>query len=373
MGNKISLFHPSVAKKAIKNLKKILYTKQISEGPLVAEFEKKMDERFDGPYSLMVNSGTSALHLAYILARIKPGDEVLTSVFTCVATNIPLLWIGAKPVFVDIDPKTLNIDPEDIERKITKKTKAIIVVHMSGQPAEMPWIEDIACRYDIPIIEDAAQALGAEYAGRKIGSTLTKNFSVFSFQAVKNLTTGDGGLLRIPDKKQFELSKRLRWFGINRDVKEGSKPDRDCQNYDITEIGFKYNATDIDAAIALAGLEKLDGWLEKRAKIVDYYRKKLKDIPGLELLSQPKHLTSSNWLFHILVERRNDFMKKMEEAGIEVNVSHTRNDQYTVFGGKKLKMNGMDRVEDSYVCLPLHTKLKMREVKYICRIIRGGW
>ena len=363
----IPLFYPNISKKCFKPLKKVLQSKQIGEGPKVAEFEKAMDDYLGGPYSLMVNSGTSALYLAYLLAGIKKDDEVIVPVLNCVASPFPLLWLGAKIVFVDIETDTLNIDQEDIERKITKKTKAIVVTHLSGFPVSLERINSIASEYNLKVIEDAAQALGAEYGEDKIGNT--GNLSIFSLQSVKTLTCGDGGILRVQTKEQYELAKRLRWFGINRLEKDS----RYGQNYDIKEIGYKMNATDIDATIALAGLKELPKWLKQRQMIVDYYIENLRNVPGLQLLDSYSMCSNSNWLFHILVERRDDFIKTMKERGIETNISHVRNDFYTIMKDYKTHCPNMDSVEDSYVCIPLNNNLTSRQVRYIVKSIKKGW
>ena len=167
---------------------------------------------------MSTGSGTDALHLAYILAGIKKNDEVITPVFTCTATNIPLLYIGAKIKFVDADPNTMNICIKDLKKKITKKTKAIICVHYGGIPCDMDEIKKIAKKNKIKVIEDAAQALGGKYNKQNIGTI--SDFTTFSFQAIKHITTGDGGMLCIKDKKLIEKAKRIRWFGIDRKKKQ---------------------------------------------------------------------------------------------------------------------------------------------------------
>ena len=181
------------------------------------------------------------MHLAYILTGIKKNDEVI-AVFTCTATNIPLLYIGAKIKFVDVNPKTMNIDIKDLKSKITKKTKAIICVHYGGIPCEMNEIQKIAKKYKIKIIEDAAQALGGKYKNKKIGTI--SDFTVFSFQAIKHITTGDGGMLCIKDQRLLEKAKRIRWFGIDRKRKQLG-----IWKNDIREVGYKYLLTDLGAAV----------------------------------------------------------------------------------------------------------------------------
>ena len=212
------LFYPYIPKKSIKILENRLSTRWIGQGPMVDKFEKKFSKIFlNGKECVSTGSGTDALHLAYILAGIKKNDEVIAPVFTCTATNIPLLYIGAKIKFVDVDPNTMNICINDLKKKITKKTKAIICVHYGGIPCDMDEIQKIAKKYNVKVIEDAAQALGGKYKNQNIGTI--SDFTIFSFQAIKHITTGDGGMLCIKDKKLVEKAKRIRWFGIDRKKK----------------------------------------------------------------------------------------------------------------------------------------------------------
>ena len=184
------------------SLKTVISGRWIGQGPLVNKFEKEFKKIFARKRAVLsTGSGTDALHLAYILAGLKRGDEVIAPVFTCTATNIPLLYIGAKIKFADIDINTMNISIKSIKKLITKKTKAIICMHYGGLPCDMNEIHALAKSYKIPVIEDAAQALGAEYDGMKIGNI--SDFTVFSFQAVKHITTGDGGMLTIKNNKLF--------------------------------------------------------------------------------------------------------------------------------------------------------------------------
>ena len=193
------LFYPYVPKKSLKILKKTLSTRWIGQGPMVDKFEKKFSDTFlNGKECVSTGSGTDALHLAYLLAGIKKNDEVITPVFTCTATNIPLLYIGAKIKFADVDLKTMNISIESLKKLVSKKTKAIVCVHYGGIPCDMGEIRKLAKKYNIKVIEDAAQGFGAEYNNKKIGTI--SDFTTFSFQAIKHITTGDGGMLCIKIK-----------------------------------------------------------------------------------------------------------------------------------------------------------------------------
>ena len=189
-------------------------------------------------------SGTDALHLAYILAGLKKGDEVIAPVYTCTATNIPFLYMGVNIKFADIDIETMNISVDSVKKLITKKTKAIICMHYGGLPCDLDELQILANKYKIPLIEDAAHAVGATYKKKTIGSI--SDFTMFSFQAIKHITTGDGGMLSLKNKKLIEKAKRIRWFGISREDKQ-----KGIWENDISEIGYKYQMTDLGASLAI--------------------------------------------------------------------------------------------------------------------------
>ncbi|MCS6824316.1 MAG: DegT/DnrJ/EryC1/StrS family aminotransferase [Cytophagaceae bacterium] len=365
----IVLFHPHIPARAKENVNKVLSGRWIGQGPLVDEFEKRFGSLFGSEHhkALAVGSGTDALHLSYILAGIKEGDEVITPVFTCTATNIPLLYIKANVVFADVDPKTMNINTKHVRQLVSEKTKAIVCVHYGGLPCDMEELHNIAREYNIPIIEDAAHAVGATYKGKKIGSI--SPYTMYSFQAIKHITTGDGGLLMLPEE-QYEKAKRLRWFGIDRTAKQMG-----VWENDITEIGYKYQMTDIAASMALAALEELDETLSYRRKLFNIYEKNLTNIPGLTFVgggyTDREHAA---WMCTIQVEKRKDLSRKLRENKIESAQVHYRNDRYSIFGGRQEgKYPHMDAIEDKYLVLPLHTKVHEQDVYKICNVIKSGW
>jgi perosamine synthetase len=363
----IVLFHPHIPKNAKKYVNEVLDSRWIGQGPKVDIFESEFKKKFalPGP-AISTGSGTDALHLAYLLAGIKKGDEVLVPLFTCTATSIPLFYIGAKPVLVDVGLKTLNIDIDDLKRKISNKTKAIVCVHYGGLPCDMNEIHALAATFGIPVIEDAAHALGAKYDGKWIGSL--SDFTMFSFQAIKHLTTGDGGLLTFLNSKDESLAKRLRWFGIDRQDKQNGTWDNDIQ-----EIGYKYQMTDLGAAIGLAGLEEFDQTLMYRQSLYQRYVSNLIDCADVTIVDDfnPKK-THAAWLFTILVKKREDLQRKLRINGIESGQTHYRNDRYSIFNCNELFFN-MDLIDDDYLILPLQTKMTIKDVDYICSVIKSGW
>jgi dTDP-4-amino-4,6-dideoxygalactose transaminase len=364
----VFLFYPNVPEDAIAEVTKVLHSRWIGQGPRVAEFESEFTAKFAGEgQSLAVGSGTDALHLAYILAGLQPGDEVITPVFTCTATTIPFLYMGVKFRFADIDPETLNISIPHVRELINDKTKAIVCVHYGGLPCDMDELLAIAGEYNIPVIEDAAHALGATYQGKPIGSI--SHFTMFSFQAIKHITTGDGGMLVVRDKDIIPKGERIRWFGIDRSNKQ-----KGTWENDIWEVGYKYQMTDIAAAMGLVGLRIFDKTLAYRQKLFDIYKRELRNVPGLKLIgTNYTDRTHAAWLCTAIVENRVGFMKYLRENKIESGQVHYRNDRYTVLGGRRNDMPNMDAVEDKYIVLPLNNHLTEQQIEYVCATIRKGW
>ena len=364
----IVLFHPHIPKNAAEKVSEVLGTRWIGQGPKVDEFEKLFSDRFtSGNSCLAVGSGTDALHLAYLMAGITVGDEVVVPVFTCTATNIPLLYIGAKIVFVDVDPETLNINIDHLRSVVTEKTKAIVCVHYAGLPCDMDEIHEVAKSFGIPVIEDAAHALGATYKGRSIGEI--SEFTMYSFQAIKHITTGDGGLISFKDSKKSDLGKRLRWFGIDRTSKQLG-----IWENDIKDVGYKYQMTDIGAALGIAGLEDFSFVLELRQQLLRRYHLNLSNNPKVKILGREvSDRTHAAWLMTIAVENRRVLQKLLLENGIESNQVHYRNDRYSIFGTRRQDLPNMDMIEEKYLCLPLHTKMTLEDVDKVCAVINSDW
>jgi perosamine synthetase len=364
----IVLFHPHISAKAIEAVTEVLETRWIGQGPLVEEFERRFAARFAGAYpTLAVRAGTDALHLAYILAGLQPGDEVISPVFTCTATNMPFLYLGVKIVFADVQRDSLNIDPADVRRRITEKTKAIVCIHHGGLPCDLAELQAIADEHGLKLIEDAAHALGASYRGRNIGQI--SDFTMFSFAAVKNITTGDGGMLIIRDGSLLNKARRLRSAGIDRKAKQAGNWEND-----IFEIGYRYQTSDIAAAMGLAALGEFDEVLAQRRSLLEHYERELADIPGLNIVGMARQdRTHGAWMCTVLVEQREALQKKLRQHNIESSQVHFRNDRYSIFGGRRADFPNMDAVEDMYLHLPLHTRMDPADVRRVCATIRSGW
>lgn len=366
--NPAVLFHPYVPSDAIGSVSRVLSSRWIGQGPLVDQFETEFETRIGEGKSVAVGSGTDALHLAYLLAGIREGDEVICPVFTCTATNLPLLYIGAKPVFADIDLKTMNICSKSIKSLITDKTKAIVTVDYGGLPCDYDEIERIAKDHSLKVIDDAAHSIGAYYRSRQIGTVA--DFTTYSFQAIKHITTGDGGLLHVKDAEIVDKAKRIRWFGIDRKAKFSG-----IWENDIKEIGYKYQMTDIGAALGLAGLSNLDIILNHRRKLLRTYEQELSGIDGLYNvgIENQSDRVHSAWLHTIMVDNRTALQDKLAKFNIESGQVHFRNDMYSIFGGRRGYLANMDIAESKYLVLPLHMKLSEEQVREICQVIKTGW
>ena len=367
-GEGIVLFHPYIPKGAIQAVTDVLQSRWIGQGPRVAQFEKEFSQRFAGHgSSLAVGSGTDALHLAYLLAGLEEGDEVITPVFTCTATSIPFLYMGVKIVFADVDPETLNISVPHVKQLITEKTKAIVCVHYGGLPCDLDELHVIAKEYNIPVIEDAAHALGATYHGKKIGEI--SPFTMFSFQAIKHITTGDGGMLIVQNKALIPQGERIRWFGIDRSNKQ-----KGTWENDIWEVGYKYQMTDISAAMGLAALQEFDHTLAHRQHLFESYKIGLKNAKGIKLIgAEHTDRTHAAWLCTALVEKRMDFMNYLRDRKIESGQVHYRNDRYSILGGRRTDLPNMDAIEENYIVLPLHMHMNVADVQFICDAVKKGW
>ncbi len=300
----IPIAKPQIGEEEINAVTEVLKSGMLAQGRKVKEFEEQFAKYIGTRYAIATSSGTTALHVALLAHGIKPGDEVITSPFTFIASANSILFCGAKPVFADIDENTFNIDPKRIEEKITLKTKAILPVHLFGQICDMDAIHKIAEKHKLILIEDACQSHGAEYNGKKAGSFGT---GCFSFYPTKNMTTGEGGMITTNDEQIYNKAKLLREHGM---------PER----YKHTMLGYNYRMTDINAAIGIIQLQKLERYIQKRRENAELFNKSI-NIPGIIL---PKVLNNTRHVYNQFTLRvtdkfkltREELMQKLTEAGI---------------------------------------------------------
>lgn len=368
MDKTIEFFNTTISEESIKYVTDTLKSTRISAGRNADFFEKKLSEYgFFNPVTL--NSGTVTMHLALIASGVGVGDEVIIPAQTFISTGLAVLYVGAKPVFADINLSDGNISTESIRSKITEKTKAIIPVHWGGYPCDMDEICKIAKEFNLSVIEDAAHAFGSTYKGNLIGTI--SRFTSFSFQAIKHLTTGDGGALCCKNIEDFNLVKRLRWFDIDREnSKIGFLGERE---YDAKTIGYKYHMNDISASLGIGNLEKINLKLEKIKSVAQFYKNHLNNINGLTLMKYEENRQSSYWLFPLIVENREEFIVKMKSNNIPVSVVHMGIDKNSIFGGVNYELTNQRIFDKNQIHIPIHDNLTDENISHIVNTIKEGW
>jgi dTDP-4-amino-4,6-dideoxygalactose transaminase len=346
-GRSIPLFKVFMPESVMEPLREVLLSGYIGEGPRVEEFERQLAPWFGNDQVLALNNGTAALHLALRLAGVGPGDEVISTPMTCSATNEPILAHGAKIVWADIDPWTANIDPASVAQRITPRTKAIMCVHWGGYPCELEELNALAARHGIKLIEDACHAFGATYHDRLVGSH--SDFVCFSFQAIKHLTTVDGGALVCKSRADCERGRLLRWYGINR---KDQRKDLRCEA-DIAEYGYKFHMNDVTAAIGLEQLKYVAETLAKHRRHAARFDEALRGLQTAHPLRYAADRRSSYWLYTIRVRDRAAFMTHMKEAGVTVSQVHARNDLHTAFQASRVPLPGVEEFVAAQVSIPV--------------------
>jgi len=362
----IPVCEPSVKNEELENVIDCIKTNWISsKGTYIEEFEEKFSKYCGTKYGVTTTSGTTALHLAIESLSIGKGDEVIVPAFNMIASVFAIVYSGAKPVLVDSEPETWNLDTEKIEEKITKNTKAILSVHIYGHPSDMDPILDIAEDHDLYIIEDAAEAHGAEYKGKKTGSI--GDVGCFSFYANKIITTGEGGMIITNNEEIAEKARLLKDLAFSKE-----------RRFMHTDIGFNYRLTNIQAAIGVAQLKRIDELVEMRRKNALLYNTLLEDIKGITLPIEKKWAKNVYWMYSILIEEefgisRDDLMKKLEEKGIETRTFFIPMHQQPVFRKMGLfnneKFPVAEELSKKGLYLPSSSTLKKDEIKYIAETL----
>ncbi len=349
----IQLFYPNINKNIISNVINTLNSKYIAQGPQVKQFENEFKNKISNYYPIATNSTTAALHLAYILAGIKENDEVISTVFTCVATSLPLLWLKAKIIFSDITRDTMNIDVKDVEKKITKKTKAIVCINYSGCPCNFDYLRFLADKYKLKLICDNAHGIKTIYKGKTVEEWC--DYVIYSFQAIKFITTSDGGMLIVKDEDESKIAKKLTWFGMDKDEKAKGN-----WNNDIEIIGYKYHMNDLSASMGLAALETLDTLLEEYRQKFNLY----KELLGNKIIPLYENNFNS-WLCTVFTKNSKKLKDYLKSFDIESDQIHYRNDKYSILYGKRLELPNMNYMEDKYLVLPMNIKIELEDIKFI--------
>lgn len=356
----------------IQAVEEVLRSDYLTTGPKIAEFEKVIADYVGARYAVAVSNGTAALHVACLAAGIGPGDEVITTPITFAASANCVLYCGGTPVFADIDPDTYNIDPEDVERKITPRTKMILPVHLTGQPCDLDAIHDIAKRHHLIVLEDAAHALGAEYKGRKIGAL--SDMTEFSFHPVKHITTGEGGIVTTNDPKLYERLKLFRTHGITRE-KAFLENDGGGWYYEQHELGYNYRITDIQCALGISQMKKLDQFVARRREIAAHYDQAFANVAGVLPPVQAPGGKNSYHLYAIQVTGapRRAVYDKLRAAGIGANVHYIPIYQFPFYrkhGYADVCCPKAEKLYSRLISLPMYYSLKDEEVAYVVEQVK---
>ena len=347
----------------------VLRGNYLTTGPNIAEFEKVVCEYTGAKYAVAIANGTAALHAACFAAGIKDGDEVITTPITFAASSNCVLYCGGTPIFADIKPDTYNIDPDDIRRKITDKTKAIIPVHYTGQPCEMDEIHAIAKEYGLTVIEDAAHALGADYKGNKIGSI--SDMTTFSFHPVKHITTGEGGMITTNDETLYERLKLFRSHGITREERWMTKNEGGWY-YQQLDLGYNYRITDIQCALGVSQMKKLDTFVSKRRELVARYEEAFANKENIICPKQKEDCNNSWHLYVVQVKHRKEVYDKLKEVGIHANVHYIpvyQHPYYQEHGYDKVCCPNAEALYEHMISLPLYPDLTVEEQDYVIEMM----
>ncbi len=344
-------------------LREVLYSGQISEGEPVYEFERRFADFVGLPHVLSFYSGTAALHTALILAGVQPGDDVISTAMTAEPTNMAIRHAGARVVWADVDPRNGNLAPAAIAARLTPHVKAIVVVHYGGIPAPMEAIRQIARAQGIPVIEDAAHALGARYGGRSIGHD--SQFTMFSLQAIKHMTTVDGGMLACENSEDLPRGRKVRWFGIDRHAPR--------TEVDVDMVGYKYHMNNVNATLGLVQLDHIAPVIARHIANGKYFDQQLRGIPGLELCAWDQAAEPSYWFYTVLAERRDDLSRCLTEHGIGNSLAHGRNDLHSVFAGSRCELPGLDAFYSQMLHIPCGWWVSDEDRERIVDQLRRGW
>lgn len=342
----------------------VLKSDYLTCGPKIKEFEKAICDYTGAKYCVAVSNATAGLHIAALAAGLQKGDEAITSPITFLSSSNCICFTGATPIFADIDEQTANIDPNEIKTKVTEKTKAIIPVHFAGQSCDMEEIYNIAKQNNLLVIEDAAHAIGSEYKGTKVGSCRYSDMTVFSFHPVKTITTAEGGAVTTNSKELYDKLCALRAHGMHKDGEM-----QNTWEYEMRELGYNYRMTEMQAALGITQLGKLDKFKQRRREIVDFYNKEL----GIPHLIEKDFSNACFHLYPILVENRKDFYFKARENGLNLQVHyipvHTQ-PYYAQFGYKRGNFPKAEAYYEKCISLPLYPSLTDNDLREIVKRIK---
>ena len=364
----------SIDSKDIKAVTDVLKSDYITQGPEISRFEKKVSRYCGSKYAVAFNSGTSALHAACFVTGIKQGDEAIVSPISFVASSNCVLYCGGRPRFADVLEDTTTIDPSGIKKAITKKTRAVIPVDFAGHPAELEDIRKIASRFGLAVIEDAAHALGAEYKGKKIGCGRYSDMTILSFHAVKHITTGEGGMVLTNKKYFYDKLIAFRTHGIMRDKAMLRDKNKGRWFYEMQSLGFNYRITDMQCALGLTQMDRLDVFIKRRREIAQFYKEGFNGIEDIACLGEKEYVKSSWHIFPIRIKRdRNKIFDKLLSKGIGVNVHYIPIYLHPYYKGLGYRKGLCPRAEKYYretITLPLYPGMRYSDAKRVVEAVK---
>lgn len=343
-------------------LESVLYSGMLAEGESVYEFERRFSDHFGLGEVLAFSSGSGALHVALLSCGVGPGDEVITTSMTAEPTNTTILQVGATPVFADVEAETGNLDPASIEERIGSKTRAILVVHYAGYPVRIEHIRTIADRHGLMLIEDCAHALGAFYNEKPVGSF--GDAAIFSFQAIKHMTTIDGGALVLRDRSSIKEARCLRWFGLEKGVPR--------TEIDIARAGFKYNMTNVAATIGLSQLEGINGDISKHQSNGQFFDRELSNISGMSVVPIEFASDPSYWIYTLLADDSEEVERSLAAVGVAASKLHRPNHLHSVFAPFQVDLPGLDKFYRQLVHIPCGWWIGDAERELIVDTLRRG-
>tara|TARA_B100000315_G_scaffold243958_1_gene267935 strand:+ start:344 stop:1501 length:1158 start_codon:yes stop_codon:yes gene_type:complete len=373
----IPLTKPTIEENEIEEVIKVLKSGWLTTGPKVTEFEENMQKYLGCKKAIGLSSCTGGLHIALAALGIKKGDEVIVPTYTFAASAHVVAWLGAKPVLVDVEKDTFNIDPKKIKGAITDKTKAIIPVHFAGHSCDMDRIMAIAEKHNLYVIEDAAHAIGTDYKGKKIGNF--GNATAFSFYATKTITTAEGGMVVTNDEELGKKLKRYSYFGVDKDA-FNRYADKGNWYYEIVELGYKYNMDNIQGALGLEQLKKLESFIERRRELANLYTSLLKGVPGIIVPLEKEYTKHSYHLYPILLDientsmSRDEFIDKLKEYKVGASVHfiplHLHPYYQKTYDYKKGDFPTAEYLFDREVSLPLYPGMSEEDIRYVAETVR---
>jgi perosamine synthetase len=365
---KIPLFKVFIPIEAERNVIETLHSGYLSESKNTEIFTNLFSEYIGNKNTLMVNSCTSALHLAYVLSGVKKGTEVISTPLTAIASNLPVKWLGGSLKWADVNPNTGMIDPDDISKKITNKTVAILVLHKDGDLADMTNILKVAEKYNVKVIEDAAHAVGAQSNGRKVGTM--GDFTCFSFQAIKQLSTGDGGALACKFEDDYLKARRLKWFGVDKANKGTANP----WYRDVTDVGYKYDLMELNASIGIAQIPHIQRLVDIAYENGQAFTRELEGVDGIRILSRSSQDHPTYWAYTLLADNRDALIEKLNSYGVDAMQIHPRNDKWSIFEkSTEGELPGVDKFHSSEISIPCGWWVTQEDREFIVNIIKGGW